>query len=216
MAGSITDWVASKIDSENGLTLVGRTTEEFLVVQFERNEPFAVAAIGVKGVIMPDNVQPLLLRATRPQFIVKVLSSAIWSGDAISLINTAPAAFGTLGEIRKAAASGNVPSYRNKNWEFFEDAIRQHENVWAVTRIYDEVFEAHRNKGSSRTIALVNGYHVSAEDVRNARDRFGKFDIAVKKTGYGSVTDDAEQAAASMGAKVVTFKKLMWSLRNDT
>jgi hypothetical protein len=212
MVGSITDWVASKIDPKDGLTLVGRTPEEFLLVQFESNEPFAVAAIGVKDIIMPENVQPLLSYATRPQFIVNVPSKTLWSGDAISLINAAPAAFGTLGEIRKAAHSGDVPSYRNKNWEFFENAIIQHESVYAVTRIYDEVFEAHRHRGSSRKIALVNGYHVSAEDVRNARDRFGKFDIAVKKSGYGSVTDAAEQAAVSMGAQAVTFKGLMQSL----
>jgi hypothetical protein len=212
MVGSITEWVASKLDTNDGLTVVGRTPEDLLLVQFQGNEPFPVAAIGVKDVILPENVQPLLLYATRPQFIVNVPSKTLWSGDAISLINAAPAAFGTLGEISKAAQSGDVPNYRNKNWEFFETAIRQHSNVYAVTRIYDEVFEAHRYKGNSRRIALVNGYHVSAEDVRNARDRFGKFDIAVKKSGYGSVTDAAEQAAASMGAQAVTFKGLMQSL----
>jgi hypothetical protein len=212
MVGSITDWVASKIDPEDGLTVVGRTPEDFLLLQFQGNEPFPVAAIGVKGVILPENVQPLLLYATRPQFIVNVPSKTLWSGEAISLINAAPAAFGTLGEIRKAADSGDVPSYRNKDWEFFEKVIRQHSNVYAVTRIYDEVFEAHRHKGNSRRIALVHGYNLSAEDVRNARDRFGKFDIAVKTSSYGSVTNDAERAAASMGAQAVTLTGLMRSL----
>lgn len=212
MVGRITDWVANKIDSEDGLTLVGRTPEDLLLVQFEGNEPFPVAAIGVTDIILPENVQLLLSYATRPQFIVNVPSKTLWSGDAISLVNAAPAAFGTLGEISKTARSGDVPSYRNKNWGFFENAIRQHKNVYAVTRIYDEVFEAHRHKGSSRKIALVDGYHVSAEDVRNARDRFGKFDIAVKKNSYGSVTDAAEEAAASMGAQAVTFRGLMQSL----
>lgn len=212
MVGSITDWVAGKIDPKDGLTLVGRTPEDLLLVQFESNEPFPVAAIGVTDIILPKNILPLLSYATRPQFIVNVPSKTLWSGEAISLINAAPAAFGTLGEIRKAANCGDVPRYRNQNWEFFEQAIRQHNNVYAVTRIYDEVFEAHRHRGESRRIALVNGYHVSAEDVRHARDRFGRFDIAVKKNGYGSVTDAAEQAAASMGAQAVTFKKLMQCL----
>jgi len=212
MAGSITDWLASKIDPDDGLTIVDRTPEDFLLMQFRSNEPFPVAVISVKDVILPEHVQPILSHATKPQFIVNVPSRTLWSGDAISLVNAAPAAFGTLGEIRKAADSGDVPSYRNKNWDYFEKAIRQHSNVHAVTRVYDEVFEAHRHKGKSLKIALLNGYHVSAEDVRNARDRFGKFDIAVKKSGYGSVTDAAEQAAASMGAKAVTFKGLMQSL----
>lgn len=210
MAGSITDWVASKIDPREGLSVVGRTPEDLLLMQFKSNEPFPVAVIGVGD--LPQHVQPLLSLATRPQFIVNVPSKTLWRGDAISLVNAAPAAFGTLGEIRKAASSGHVPNYRNKNWEFFEQAIRQHSNVHAITRVYDEVFEAHRFRGNDLKIALVDGYHVSAEDVRNARDRFGKFDIAVKKSGYGSVTDAADQAAASMGAEVVTFKGLMQRL----
>jgi hypothetical protein len=212
MAENITDWVANKINPEDGLTVVGRTAENLLIVKFHDDEPFLVAVIGVNGVILPEHVQPLLSHATKPQFIVNVPSKTLWSGDAISLIYAAPAAFGRLGELGKAARSGNVPSYRNKNWDYFEQAIRQHSNVYAVTRVYDEVFEAHRCRGNSLKIALVDGYHVSAEDVRNARDRFGKFDIAVKKSGYGSVTDAAEQAAASMGAEAVTFKGLMESL----
>ena len=212
MVGSITDWVASKINPEDGLTVVGRTPEDLLLVQFQGNEPFPVAAIGLQDVILPQNIQPLLLYAPKPQFIVNVPSKALWSGEAISLINAAPAAFGTLGEIIKAAKSGDVPRYRNKNWEFFEKAIRQHSHVDAVTRIYDEVFEVHRRNGTSLKIALVNGYHLSAEDVRNARDRFGHFDIAVKKNNYGSITDAAEQAAASMDVQAVTFKGLMQAL----
>src|ERR1700722_1886919 len=124
MAGSMTDWVATKINPEDGLTVVGRTPEDLLLVQFHSNEPFPVAVIGVKDVILVEHVQPALSHATKPQFIVNVPSKTLWSGDAISLINAAPAAFGTLGEIRKAAHSGDVPSYRNKNWDYFEKSIR--------------------------------------------------------------------------------------------
>ena len=212
MGGSITDWVAGKIVSVDGLTLVGRTPEDFLIVQFESNVPFLVAAIGVEDVILRENISPLLSYAKLPQFIVNVPSNTLWSGEAISLLNAAPAAFGTFGEIKKAASSVDVARYRNQNWDFFQRAIGQHDNVWAVTRVYGEVFEAHRHRGQSLKIAVVNGYHMSAEDVRSACDRFGKFDIAVKKNGYGSVTDAAKEAAASMGAQAVTFGGLMQSL----
>jgi len=52
-------------------------------------------------------------------------------------------------------------------------------------------------------------YNLSAEDVRNARTRFGQFDVLVKSTSYGSITAQAEEAANSMGAQTLTFGELM-------
>lgn len=212
MPGSITDWVASKIDPREGLSVIDRTTEGFLVMSCRGGPEFPVAVLGVKDVIQADHVRPLFRHATKPQFVVNVPSKTLWSGEAISLIHAAPAAFGTLGDVRRAASTGDVASFRNKNWDFFEKGIAQHSKVRAVTRIYDEVFDAQLKNGTTRRIALVEGYHVSAENIRDARDRFGKFDIAVKKTSYGSITDNAEVAAASMGAIAVTFKGLLQSL----
>ena len=60
---------------------------------------------------------------------------------------------------------------------FFDRAIAQHSKVYSVTRIYDEMFEAEQ-KNRSVKIALVETYNMSAEDVRFARARFGKFDVA--------------------------------------
>lgn len=212
MAGSIVDWVASKIDPRDGLSVIGRTPENFLIMEYSNGPQFPVAALGVQGVILAPHVQPLFSHVTKPQFVINVPSKTLWSGEAISLIHAAPAAFGTLGDVMRAASTGDVPSFRNKNWEFFERGIGHHSKVRAVTRVYDEVFDAHLQNGTTRRIALVEGYHVSAENIRNARDRFGNFDIAVKKTSYGSITDAADAAAASMGAIAVTFRGLLQSL----
>lgn len=212
MSGSIVDWAASKIDPTDGLSVIGRTSEDFLMMEYRGGPHFPVAVIGVREVILVHHVQPLFSYVTKPQIVVNIPSKTLWSGEVISLIHDAPAAFGTLGDIRRAASTGDVPSFRNKNWDFFERGIRQHSKVREVSRIFDEVFDAKLKNGTTPRIALVDGYHVSAEDIRNARDRFGRFDIAVKKTSYGSITDAADTAAESMGAIAVTFKGLLQSL----
>jgi hypothetical protein len=207
--GSVTDWVANKIDPDQGLQVVGRTPEDFLILRYKSDEPFPTAVIGVDDVIEPAHVRPVLSLATKPEFVMNVPSKTIWSGAAIEMVHATPAAFGGMGDMFRAARGGHVPAYRNKELGFYEKAIRQHSNVRDVRRVYDHVFEAHRRNGDSLIIALVDGYHVSAEDVRNARDRYGRFDLAVKMTSYGSVTRQAEAAAESMGAEALTLKGLM-------
>jgi hypothetical protein len=206
---SPTDWVASHIDSHGGYKLVGRTAENFLVIEDGRGQHGNVAVIGAKPIIMPDDVRPVLAHAAKPTFVVNIPSSATWSGPAISMIHAVPAGFGSLGDLGRAARQGNLSGYRNKEFGFFEDAIGQHGNVRNMTRVYDAVFVADRYSGPALTIALIDAYSMSAEDVRRARAKFGTFDIALKMSSYGDVTSAATTAAASMGAEAMMFRDLM-------
>lgn len=208
----MTDWVAEKLKLTDGIEVLSRTAEDLLIVKAKNGSPFSVAVIGVQGVVCRKHVDPVFSGTTKPAFVMNIPSKAPWSGSAIARVHAAPAAFGTLGDMRRAANLDEVWTYRNKEWAYFERAIGQHANVSQVTRIYDAVFEAHRHRGETLTIALIDAYNMSAEDVRNARDRFGKFDVAVKMSSYGKVTSAADEAAASMGAEAVMFKGLMQRL----
>jgi hypothetical protein len=106
-----------------------------------------------------------------------------------------------------------VSSYRHKEYGFFERAFRQHSAVEGVTRVYDKVFQLHRRRQlADITVVLIDAYDMSAEDVRRARELYGRFDAAVKISSYGSVTTAAHTAAASMGAEAFKFGELMGRL----
>lgn len=209
MSKSPTDWVSEKLEESGDVEVVERTAEDFLVVESRDGYTFPVAVIGVQGLIEVSDVEPLFGGETEPKFVVNVPSNALWSGDAIHFIHAASAAFGALGEISRAASTGDAGSYRNKNMGFFINAMMQHSNVSGVSYIYDRVFRASRYAGSSLTVAVIDAYNMSAEDVRNAKSRFGYFDIVVKSSSHGSITHQAESAANSMGAEALTFGELM-------
>ena len=207
--GSVTDWVEKHIDPNSGLKFLGRTAEDFLLIEDRRGRICRVAVVGAKPVVMPADVAPVLAHATKPEFVVNIPSSASWSGAAISMVHAVPAGFGTLGDLGRAARQGDLPGYRNKEFGIFERAISQHSNVRQLTRLYDAVFVADRYSGRSLTIALINAYNMSAEDVRSAWAKYGAFDVALKMSSYGGVTSAANQAAESMGAEAMMFRDLM-------
>lgn len=207
--GSVTDWVEKHIDSNGGFQLLGRTAEDFLLIEDHQGRACPVAVVGAKPVVMPADVAPVLAHATKPEFVVNIPSSASWSGPAISMVHAVPAGFGSLGDLGRAARQGDLSGYRNKEFGFFERAISQHSNVRQLTRIYDAVFVADRYSGRALTIALVDAYNMSAEDVRTARAKYGTFDIALKMSSYGGITSAATQAAGSMGAEAMMFRRIM-------
>lgn len=209
---SVTDWVAEKLEQGEGLEIVERTAEDFMIVRAADDYTFPVAVIGVQNMIQLSDVTPLFSGSTQPEFVVNVPSKTVWSGGAIDHVHAASAAFGTLSDVSRAASTGDAGSYRDKNMGFFIKAMRQHTNVSGVSYIYDRVFKANRKRGASLTVAVIDAYNMSAEDVRNARDQFGHFDVVVKSSSHGSITHQADVAANSMNAEALTFGQLMQRL----
>ena len=160
-------------------------------------------------------VVPFFQKSEKPDFVVNVPSKAIWSGPAIDLVHNLPAAFGGMGDLGRAARLDDVSSYRFRNYEFVETGIRQHSAVSQVERLFDRKFLAHRWDGPDFTIALVDTYMMSAEDIRHVRDRYGTFDVALKMTSYGGITSAAHDAAASMGAEACMWGDLMRRLARN-
>lgn len=209
---SATDWVVNKIAEAKLAEVMDRTAEGFLVVRSKDDYVFVVAVIGAQRTIKLSDVQPLFSGTTQPHLIVNVPSKTMWSGAAIDFIHAVPAAFGTFGDIARAAETKAAGFYRDKNMGFFINAIEQHKNVSSVSYVYDTVVRANRRDGTSVVVAVIDAYNMSAEDVRNARTRLGHFDVVVKASSYGSITEQADSAAKSMGAQALKFGELMQHL----
>lgn len=211
--GNMTTWVAETLaKNKQRVRVVDRTPEDFLVIEAKDNYTFLVAVMSVPEVVQVSHVQPLFAGATKPQLVVNVPSKTLWSGAAIDFVHSVPAAFGKMGDIARAAETKAAGFFRDKNRGFFINAMKQHENVSTVSYVYDSVFRVDRRSGSSVIVAVIDAYNMSAEDVRNAKTRIGHFDVVVKASSYGSITEQAESAAESMAAQALTFGGLMQRL----
>ena len=214
MSNNVIDWVNHKVNESDDLEVIGRTPENFLNIQYKGRYTFPVAVIGEKELIELHHVEPLFSGSSTPELVVNVPSKALWSGNAIRCIHNASAAFGSFGDISRAASTKDAGNFRDKNMGFFINAMRQHTNVTEVSYVYENVFTVDRRAGESLAVAIIETYNMSAEDVRNARAKLGHFNIVVKSTHYGSITEQAIETAKSMGVEALMFRNLMDRLNN--
>lgn len=206
-------WIVKKLKEERDLANTVDLGAGYLQVVRDGKASFTAVAIGIDDVIALSHVQPLFVGAQKPEFVVNVPSKAIWSGEAIEFIHKAPAAFGKLGELTRAAKVSPPSSYRNKEYAFFEQIFRQHSAVKSVDRLFDRKYLLHRYRDLPELlVVLVDAYDLSAEDVRRARDLYGHFDVALKMTSYGAVTSAAQEAADAMGAQALKLGDFMGRL----
>jgi hypothetical protein len=216
MAGdeAVAKWIVNKLKGDVEFSMIEPMGSGFFRMAATNCTPFTAVAIGVPGLVNTEHVVPLFnVEGKLPEFVVNVPSKAIWSGAAIEFVHDAPAAFGTFGDLIRASRGEPVAAYRNKGYGYFERAFRQHTAVLHTSRLYDRVFQLHRDRGLPDIIVvLINAYDLSAEDVRHARDLYGTFDAVVKMNSYGSITTAAAEAAEAIGAEAFTLRELMGRL----
>ena len=117
--GNMTDWVVDKLaKDQTSVKVVGRTPDDLLVVASANNYTFSVAVLDVQDLVLVPHVQPLFARASRPQLVINVPSKTLWSGAAIDFLHSVPAAFGTMGDITRAANTKAAERFRDKNVGF--------------------------------------------------------------------------------------------------
>jgi len=213
---SAANWIAKKLGEDPDFTAVDHVGSGILEIARKGGATFKAAALGIDDVVRQTHIAPLVQIPEPPEFIVNLPSKGIWEGGAIELVHRVPAAFGGLGDLVRASRDEPVYAYRNKQDQFFEQAFTQHSAVRKVTRVYDRLYHLERRRNlSDIMVVLVDAYDMSSEDVRHARDVYGRYDAAVKMTSYGSVTISAREAAESMGAGAFKFGELMGRLNRS-
>jgi hypothetical protein len=76
--GNVTTWVAEKLaKDEQLLKVVGRTPQDFLVIEAKDDYTFLVAVLGIQDVVQVSHVQPLFAGANKPQLVVNVPSKTL-------------------------------------------------------------------------------------------------------------------------------------------
>ena len=115
----VTDWVIGKLSEDKSLQVINRTQDNLLVIEAKGGYSFIVGVLGVQSVIELSDVQPLFAGATRPHLVANVPSKTLWRGSAIDFVHAIPAAFGTFGDISRAAQTKAAGFYRDADMGFF-------------------------------------------------------------------------------------------------
>ena len=179
------------------------------VVHILRNEKksFTAGVLSKKRVSLAD-VSPLI--GAGVSFITNVPKAGLWLGEAIDACEQRRVAWGRLGALMSACAYDDEPSeHRDKQVSFAVRVIRQHHRVVTFKYVYDKLFQVTLDNDRSLLVAVLQAYDLTADELRNAFDTFGEFDIALKNNPNGNITSDAREAAKGMGIQVLCIGELL-------
>ncbi|MCA3351302.1 MAG: hypothetical protein INF97_11955 [Roseomonas sp.] len=195
-------WLIGSLQQHEKVARVVRLARD--VIQIDRKEapPAIVGVISTKRVEITDYTQ-LLSTEPRTQFILSIPNVALWTGRAINDLEFKGVAWGKMYDLYRALNNeANVSFYRNPSLTFIERLFNQHNNIVRVERLFDHVFRLHRKTGDSIVVALTDAYEVTADAVRTAYDTLAPFDVLLKNTPYGRVSQLGREVADQLGVEI--------------
>jgi hypothetical protein len=98
-----------------------------------------------------------------------------------------------------------VRGFQPKETEFVERGLRQHDRISSFDRIHDRLYRISRDGLPDLTVAMLNEYELTSDHLRTARDRYGKFSVAVITNPNGRATSSAKDAAETMDVEILKW-----------
>ena len=121
-----------------------------------------------------------------------------------------------------ACACDDEPAEHEDGQVYFPvRAIGQHDRVVNLQYVYDKSLEITLDNDKRLLVAIIQAYDLTAEELRSARKKMGKFDIALKNNPNGRITSGAREAAEGMSIQVLLDRRTpevhgkRWLVMND-
>ena len=178
------------------------------VVLLERKDfpPFQAAILRQRMVnanhIFPFIRKPISVVANFPKI-------GKWHAEAIDLCEAHKKAWGQWGVLMRAINTELPETTEDPKIAFSRRALRQHNRVLRVNFEFDHLLIVHHDSGHKLKVALLYQYDLTGNDVREAWDEFGCFDILLKTNPNGSILDDAYDVASALGTQVFGIRETL-------
>jgi hypothetical protein len=198
------EWVAANLRQARDVSKVELLSDQILRISRAKYGPF-IAGIVAVGCVETDTIRTLVESELGVEIIANVPKESYWTGEALALARGNRIATGAYGDLFRVLDLQHVRGFQPKETEFIERGLRQHDRVSSFERVHDRLYRISRNGLPDLTAAMLNEYELTADHLRTARDRYGKFSVVVITNPNGRATSSAEEAAETMDVQILKW-----------
>lgn len=208
-----TSWVAEKTRGMEGVEDVVISGRFSFKVTRADLPPFVAGVISSSSVTA-NHVLEALDAPPEIEILVNIPRESIWTGEAIRLAEIHQIAFGGIGDLMRAVRSEDVRQYVRPEFGFVERGLQQHSCVRSYIREADRVYLIHRYGLPDLTIVMLNEYEFTADHLRVARERYGRFDMILLNNPNGSATTGANELGRTLGIGIFKWGQFLGRLNS--
>lgn len=201
-ARDTTNWVAEQLRSKSGIQTVEVQSPCSLLLTRQKGPSFVAGILSEKAV-RPEHVELALGGDASIEILVNVPKGGYWTGPAIAAASKHQIAFGSMKDLLSVIGREiPVREYERPEFEFVQRGLRQHSRVSQLDREADRLFLVHRIGLKPIRFVMLYEYELTGEHVRDARDRYGEFNLILINNPNGQPTGAATAVAESLNIEI--------------
>jgi hypothetical protein len=204
-------WISDKLNECTFVTSVEADGNRLSIVR----DSHPAASIGVlsESDVTAADVLPLVEGVQRVDFVLNVPRTGRFMGDAIEQLGLRNVGWGGLGEAIRALRDYDVlGDYQERELAFVTRGLRQHGQVTELKLLDDHRIVVVRRGLPELVVFVGSMYQPTAESVRDAIDRYGKFDLFAATNPNSDPTAEAIQVAADAGIRMLKWRDTLAAL----
>jgi hypothetical protein len=204
-------WIAKRVLEHDKVASANLVEGNIIFIDRHDLSPCVVATMS-EAVVTEDAVRRAIGDRDDIDFVVNIPKDGVLQGDALQVAKDSNFALGGVGDLLRALTMEDVSEYYHPTIGFIERGLRQHDRVADFTRVADLCYVIHRTQGRDLRAVFLYEYDLTADHIRVARDRYGRFDLVVKTNPNGSVTEAAIEVAKELGCRVFMWGEFLGAI----
>ena len=198
------EWIIKQLKKHDEIVSVEPKGEFSITIHRKKYPPFS-SAILKKVRVEEIDIEFVIENDEDVHFVANIPKNSVWTGDAIEVARTHDLGWGGFGDLMSATNEKSVKGFEKKEYKFVERGLLQHDRITRYDRIFDRVFLLFRRDFSAIKIAIVYEYDLTAEHVRDTREKYGDFSLIVKTNPNGNITSNAYEVGSHLGVEILEW-----------
>jgi hypothetical protein len=204
------DWIIEKLEDEEKVESTNISSENLLNIVRTGGPNLSVTKTSLE-IIKIEDIKAIL-SVQKADFILHTFKEPFIYGDVFDYLDSKQKVLGGFGDLLKIAGEDQNWPYLPSNVHFIVRGLEQHTKVRSVRRLDNKRYEISRHGLETVSIIALDDYDLGIESIRNAVDKFEKFDAVFKANPNGRITSNAIELADSREIKVFTWRELLGKL----
>jgi hypothetical protein len=162
-----------------------------------------------------STLSQVLASAPEPDFIVNLESGAFLTNKAWKLAVRNHVPVGRMGDLDRALSLHEDREYVDSETKFRERGLEQHSHGRSFERLGSDLYRVERYGLPRLMVVFLNDYDLGADAIREARKKYGAFNIVVASNPNGRITDAAFDVASELESEVHQWGAFLSRLRRE-
>jgi hypothetical protein len=205
------NFLKDKLKDFDSIKSITSSDSNLLKIERKKGESLLTFTMSLELIELND-IEEIVNYNNDIKFITNIKKEYKISGSAMIFLNSQRISFGGMGDFMRFANKENNSLQVDKEFEFVQRDLNQHNKVKSIERLDNKRIKIERIVLKDFIAVMNNDYELGAESVRSYKARFNDFKVMISTNPNSRISTEANTVAKSLNIDICKWGELLGKL----